>query len=294
MIYTTQLTTWFAVTLVFPFSCGSAVAGPPFLTDDPEPVDYQHNELYIASQQTRTANGTTGTLPQVEYNYGAAPDVQLHIIVPYAFGTTSNGPRASGLGDIEIGVKVRFLQETASSPMVGIFPLVLANTGEAGKGLGNGSTQVFLPVWLQKKWGNWQSYGGGGYWINHAPGAKNHWFFGWQLQHDISELLTLRQTGFHRMSPINGRGKRQDSGRGRAFLRNSDPDARHRSTQAQRREGPCREFSLPAQQAAQARGARCQQYNDYDQCPNRIASQPRRGDAQVPSRYRFILAHGYL
>ena len=49
MAYTTKLTTWFAVTSVLFFSSGLAMAGPPFLTDDPEPVEYQHNELYIAS-----------------------------------------------------------------------------------------------------------------------------------------------------------------------------------------------------------------------------------------------------
>ena len=35
----------FALPLV-PFS---ALAGPPFLTDDPEPVEYEHWEIYVAS-----------------------------------------------------------------------------------------------------------------------------------------------------------------------------------------------------------------------------------------------------
>jgi Domain of Unknown Function (DUF1259) len=181
-------------------------AGPPFLTDDPEPVEYQHHEFYIASQQTRTAEGTAGTLPQLEYNYGAAPDLQLHIIVPYAFSSLADGRGQSGLGDIELGAKYRFLQETDSRPMVGIFPIVLTHTGIADKGLGNGATQVFLPVWLQKKWGDWQSYGGGGYWINHVTGAKNHWFFGWQVQDDISEHLTLGGEIFHSTEQAPGEG----------------------------------------------------------------------------------------
>jgi hypothetical protein len=28
----------------------SSKAGPPFLTDDPEPVEYRHWEVYVASQ----------------------------------------------------------------------------------------------------------------------------------------------------------------------------------------------------------------------------------------------------
>jgi len=168
-----------------------AAAGPPFLTDDPEPVEYQHHEFYIASQRTKTADGAAGTLPHLEYNYGAAPDVQLHVIAPYVFSHPEGDTHQKGWGDVEVGVKYRILQETDSSPMVGVFPIVVTSTGDADTGLGNGATQVFLPVWLQKRWGEWQSYGGGGYWINRATGAKNHWFFGWQLQKDITGRLTL-------------------------------------------------------------------------------------------------------
>ena len=98
-----------------------AAAGPPFLTDDPEPVEYQHHEFYIASQRTKTADGAAGTLPHLEYNYGAAPDVQLHVIVPYVFSHPAGDTHQKGLGDVEVGVKYRILQETDSSPMVGIF-----------------------------------------------------------------------------------------------------------------------------------------------------------------------------
>jgi len=184
----------------------STLAGPPFLTDDPEPVDYQHQEFYIATQQTRIAGDKSGTLPHFEYNYGVAPDVMLHVIVPYAFDRPADGPRQSGLGDVELGVKYRFVQETENRPMVGIFPILMAHTGDADKGLGNGATQVFLPLWLQKKWGDWQSYGGGGYWINNAHDAKNHWFFGWQLQKEISEHVTLGGEIYHSTEAAPGEG----------------------------------------------------------------------------------------
>jgi hypothetical protein len=185
---------------------GLALAGPPFLTDDPEPVEYQHHELYIGTQQTKTADGHSGNLPHVEYNYGAAPDLQLHVIVPYAFNTPANGSKQRGLGDVELGIKYRFVQETDDHPMVGVFPIVVTHTGSADKGLGNGATQVFLPVWLQKKWGDWQSYGGGGYWVNHAQGARNHWFFGWQVQKEISEHVTLGGEIFHATEQAAGEG----------------------------------------------------------------------------------------
>jgi hypothetical protein len=191
--------TYFFVACATLTTSSLALAGPPFMTDDPETIEYQHHEFYISSQQVKTQDGRSGTLPHFEFNYGAAPDLQLHIIAPLAFNNPVDGPNQRGLGDVELGVKYRFMQETENRPMVGIFPIVVTHTG-------NGGTQVFLPVWLQKRWGTWQSYGGGGYWINRAANTKNHWFAGWQLQKDISEHLTLGGEIFYSTEQVSGEG----------------------------------------------------------------------------------------
>lgn len=203
-----QRTGFFAKAIAFGLAYFSlpVLAGPPFITDDPEPAEYKHHEFYIATQQVKTADGKVGTFPHLEYNYGVAPDVHLHIIVPYAFNSPEGGPRQRGYGDTELGVKYRFVQETETRPMVGTFPIVLLPTGDENRGLGNGHSQLFLPLWVQKRWGKWQSYGGGGYWIDNAPGAKNHWFYGWQLQKDISEHLTLGGEIFHSTEQLAGEG----------------------------------------------------------------------------------------
>ena len=203
-----RLAGFFATAIVFSLTYLAlpALAGPPFITDDPEPAEYKHHEFYVATQQVKTVDGKAGTAPHVEYNYGVAPDVHLHIIVPYAFNSPEGGPHQRGYGDTELGVKYRFVQETETSPMVGTFPILLLPNGDENKGLGNGHSQLFLPLWVQKRWGKWQSYGGGGYWIDHAPGAKNHWFYGWQVQKDISEHLTLGGEIFHSTEHLAGEG----------------------------------------------------------------------------------------
>ena len=76
-------------------------------------------------------------------------------------------------------------------PEIGIFPAVEAATGNSAKGLGNGRTWYRLPLWIQKSWGSWTTYGGGGYAFNDAPGQQNYWFGGWEIQHDLSDKLTL-------------------------------------------------------------------------------------------------------
>ncbi len=172
-------------------------AGPPFITDDPEPVEYRHGELYISSIYTNTRDGKTGTLPHVEFNYGVVPDVQLHLLVPLAFSHPNGGPTMYGPGDTELGVKYRFIHESDYIPQVGIFPLVHVPTGDSDRGLGSGHVPVFLPVWLQKSWGPWTTYGGGGYWINPGTDNRNHWQLGWLVQRDMTKALTLGAEIFH-------------------------------------------------------------------------------------------------
>jgi hypothetical protein len=196
----------FVIGSALALAASTAFAGPPFQTDDPEPVDLHHYELYVGSQQTLTSNGRSGTMPHLEFNYGALPNMQLHIVVPYAFNRQAGGSTQRGVGDTELGVKYRFVQETDTMPSIGVFPLYEAPTGNSDRGLGNGAYQLYLPVWLQKSWGKWTTYGGGGYWINHATDGRNNWFFGWLLQRELSEHLTLGAEVFHRTEQLKGQG----------------------------------------------------------------------------------------
>src|SRR5271157_4364090 len=166
-------------------------AGPPFLDDDPEPVELNHWEFYIFALGDRTAAANAISAPAIELNYGVAQNTQLHLIAPVANASSSGGGWASGYGDTELGIKYRFLEETDLLPQVGIFPLAELATGNAARGLGNGSTWYQLPVWAQKSRGAWTTYGGGGVVLNPASGQRDHGFAGWLVQRDIGRHLTL-------------------------------------------------------------------------------------------------------
>jgi hypothetical protein len=187
-------------------TAGRAVAGPPFITDDPEPVDFHHWEVYISSIYQHIMGGSFGTLPHIEINNGALPNLQLHIILPGAFSTAPGASMQYGLGDTELGAKFRFIQETNKRPMVGIFPLLEVPTGDAGRGLGSGQLMTFLPVWIQKSWGSWTSYGGGGYWINPGAGNHNYWQTGILVQKDLNKYWTLGGEIFYYTSTSVGTG----------------------------------------------------------------------------------------
>jgi hypothetical protein len=179
-------------------------AGPPFLTDDPEPVEYQHWEVYLAAQYKHDRDQDSSTLPHLEINYGAIPNVQIHLIAPLVYVKPEGASSQYGYGDTELGVKYRFIQETDYLPQVGIFPMIEFPTGDEEKGLGNGRTQYFLPIWLQKSFGQWTTYGGGGYWINPGEGNKDWWQFGWQLSREINKHLTLGAELYYKTAAATG------------------------------------------------------------------------------------------
>lgn len=168
-----------------------AWAGPPYITDDPEPVAYRHWEVYLASQSFHDDDGWTGTAPHLEVNVGAIRNVQLHVIAPLAFSAPDGGRATYGYGDTELGFKLRFVQERKAVPMIGIFPLVEVPTGDRTAGLGNGSTLVFIPVWLQKSFGAWTTYGGAGVWIDLGDRDRHWWLFGWHLERRVAKWLSL-------------------------------------------------------------------------------------------------------
>jgi hypothetical protein len=163
------------------------------LTDDPQPVELGHWEFYAASQWSAARHAADGTSPHVEVNYGALPELQLHAIVPAALALTSGEPVRYGLGDIELGAKFRFIDEGERRPQVGTFPLVLLPTGSATHGLGSGKTQVFLPIWVQKSFGRWTTYGGGG--LRLVSGERDG-VAGWLVQRELAKGLTLGTEAF--------------------------------------------------------------------------------------------------
>jgi hypothetical protein len=196
--------TWCSAILLLP---GSATAGPPFRTDDPVPVDLGHYEFYRFSTGTHVSGDTSGVLPGFEFNYGLIPDGQFHVVAPVAFDSPSGGPTEFGYGDTELGFKYRFIHEDEKGwrPQVAMFPLLELPTGNEHRGLGAGHISAFLPIWVQKSFGEWTTYGGGGYWINHGNGTdQDFWFVGWLLQRQITKHLTLGGEIFYQTADAIG------------------------------------------------------------------------------------------
>lgn len=173
----------------------SAQAGPPYQTDDPDPVPYHHFEAYIFSlSDSARGVGTTWQGPaSFEMNYGAAPRLQLHFVLPYTMVFAPDGTTTYGIGDTELGAKLKLLDEKKYFPETGIFPFVELPTGNADKGLGVGKTWYRVPLWLKKGFAQdkWDVYAGGGETVVPQDGYRNFPFAGMLVQRKFSEKLVL-------------------------------------------------------------------------------------------------------
>ena len=184
----------------------SVDAGPPFVTDDPEPVAYQHVELDFFTQGTRTNNGTEGVAPGLDANYGIAPDIELTLIAPLAFNAPNGKTATYGYGDTQFSLKYRFIHETEGNwwPQVALYPSISIPTGNIHRSLGTDSMQESLPVYLQKDFYPWQIWGGAGYTNNPGAGNKSYWFFGGVLERKITDQLSLGGELFRQTSAETG------------------------------------------------------------------------------------------
>jgi len=178
-----------------------AHAGPPYITDDPEPTNTGHWEIYHFGLGTRLFGVTAGQAG-MDINYGAYKDLQLTATIPADF---EQGPiNRVGVGDIELAAKYRFLHQNDAdlTPDVAFFPRVFLPT--ANRTFGTGRLDVFLPVWAEKDFGDWSLFGGGGYEINPGLGQRNFWLGGAVLQRSITDRLSLGVEGYRQTSAAVG------------------------------------------------------------------------------------------
>jgi hypothetical protein len=86
----------------------SALAGPPYDTDDPGTTDLGHWEIYGFAAGTGSDGSFDGTAG-LDLSYGVAPDVQLTATLPIDFAR-NEGRTHAGVGDVEIGMKYRLFR----------------------------------------------------------------------------------------------------------------------------------------------------------------------------------------
>ncbi|MFL6763598.1 MAG: transporter [Sphingomicrobium sp.] len=173
------------------FALGAAVpafAGPPYQTDDPEPTELGHWEIYnfvTVDGRNSELDGEGG----LDLNYGGAKGLQLTATLPIAFSRSRQSGWRAGSGDLELGAKYRFVNDEKRGWQAAIFPRAILPT--SAKDLGGKRVRFLLPLWVQKDFGSTSLFGGGGYEINPGAANKDFWQASVAVTHDIGNTLSL-------------------------------------------------------------------------------------------------------
>jgi hypothetical protein len=191
-----QIATLLACTL-----SSAAIAGPPYVTDDPDPTETRHYEIYLFGAGTRTRDGADGAAG-LDISYGAATDLQLSLTLPVAYEHPNGGPLIGGAGNVEIAAKYRILHQETDGFDLSLFPRVFLPS--ASGRVGDQHASLFLPVWLGRHMGQWTTFGGGGCALNHYADSKDFCLAAWAVTYRVRDELELGAEIYHQTPDVVG------------------------------------------------------------------------------------------
>jgi hypothetical protein len=178
-----------------------AIAGPPYVTDDPVPTAYKHYEIYLFGGGTSTRDGTDGAAG-IDFNYGATPELQLTAVAPLEFNHLAGGTTVTGLGRVEVAAKYRLLHQGDFGWDVALFPRVILPAGSPDTGERHAS--LLLPLWFGRDWNRWSTFGGGGCELNRGGDSRDFCIVGWALTRKVSRNLEIGAELTHETADIQG------------------------------------------------------------------------------------------
>lgn len=198
-------------------TAGPALAGPPYVTDDPQPTDDGHYEIYLFENGTAARDGAGGEAG-IDFNYGAAPDLQLTAVLPLGYSAPAAGPGAVNLGTIELAAKYKFLHQDDFGLDASFFPRVFLPAGSPL--VGERHAALLLPLWLEKDWEPWSLFGGGGCQIDRGGASQDFCLFGAALTRQVLPDLQIGGELYHQTA--NTRGGRNATGMGAGVVYDLD------------------------------------------------------------------------
>ena len=125
-----------------------AQSSPPLLTNNPGTPGSGRWEINIGFAMERLHHETLYEAPILDINYGLGERVQLKYEIPWVFLNEKGTGTINGLGNSEIGLKYRFLDEKPHGVSMSIYPQLSFNnpTSSADRGLVDPGMKLILPL----------------------------------------------------------------------------------------------------------------------------------------------------
>ena len=105
------------------------------------------------------------------------------------------------LGNVELAAKYRLTQQNFGLD-VAIFPRVFLPS--ASSAVGERHASFLFPLWLEKDWGRWSAFGGGGCEINRGGDSENFCLMGLAVTRQFATKLQLGLEIFHQTPDTQG------------------------------------------------------------------------------------------
>ena len=115
----------------------------PDVTNGTNIVDAGLLQLEVGAQHTRMGTQKTVGTP-VTVRIGLLEWLEARIGADGFLHQTDNGSGVNGIGDVQLGAKLRLFADPGGVPVLSILPTVALPLAGAGKGLGSGGTDVTL------------------------------------------------------------------------------------------------------------------------------------------------------
>ncbi len=139
-------------TTLFPLC---ALAGPPVTTDDTGTPGDKKWEVNVGLTVDKRPSENRYETPALDINYGIGEHIQLNYSVSWIVLDSKDESSKNGLGNSEVAVKWRFLDEDRHGIAMSVYPRLIFNnpTSSADRGLADKGTVFRLPVQIEKKIG---------------------------------------------------------------------------------------------------------------------------------------------
>ena len=195
----------------------SVFAGPPILTDDtgtPGPGKWETNMGFTVEKRRNT---TLYNTPSLDLNYGVGDRIQLNYSVSWIVLDTVNEAAKSGLGNSEVAVKWRFLDEDNNGMALSVYPRFIFNNpvSSADRGLVDRGTVFRLPFQMEKKIGRIIINPEAGHDFRQEGGDE--WLYALALKYDeikglevLAEVFGTADNSFKKQENVVNIGVRKD------------------------------------------------------------------------------------
>lgn len=166
-------------------------AGPPLITDDPDTPGAGRWEINLPITLEQARDQRIFEVPLLDINYGLGERTQLKFEVPWVVLDRRDNDTTHGLGNSEIGVKYRFLDEDRHGMSMSIYPQLEFNnpTSSDERGLVDEGVRLKLPVQMTRSVGTFELYMEAGY--EFVEAGEDEWLYGVATGYSVNDHLEL-------------------------------------------------------------------------------------------------------